>query len=81
MWVPPISHRSPNREEEEEEEDDMSGLVHNFTARKWKRDAILEQVADAAPKVARGLSQPGPDEGSKVQAIVISGSPEISLDD
>ena len=41
-WVPPISRRSPDREEEEEEEYDMSGLVHNFAARKRKRDAILE---------------------------------------
>ena len=40
-WVSPISRRSPDREEEEEEEDYMSGLVHNFSARKRKRDAIL----------------------------------------
>ena len=41
-WVPSISYRSPIREEENEEEDDMSGLVHNFSSRKRKRDAMLE---------------------------------------
>ena len=66
LWVPPISRRSPDKEEEEEEEDDMFSLVHNFSAQKWKRDAILEQAADVAPKVARGSSQPGPDGGSEV---------------
>ena len=80
-WVPPISCRSPDREEEEEEEYDMSGLVHNFAAQKRKRDAILEQAADAVPEVARGSSQPGPNGGSEVQAIVIPSSPEMSLND
>ena len=59
----------------------MSSLVHNFAARKRKRDTILEQAVDAVPEVARGLSQPGPDGGSEVQAIVISGSLEMSLND
>ena len=58
MWVHSISCHSPVREEEEEEEDDIFGLVHNFSARKIKRDAILKQVDDAVPEVARGLSQP-----------------------
>ena len=35
-WVLPISRRSPDREEEEEEKDEMSGLIHNFAARKRK---------------------------------------------
>ena len=73
LWVPLISCRSPNREDEEEEEDELSSLVHNFVARKWKRDAILEQAANVIPKAARGLSKPGPDGGSEVQAIVIPG--------
>ena len=76
--MPPISYLSPDKEEEEEE-DDMSDLVHNFFARKRKRDAILEQAADVVPEVASGTSKPGQDRGSEVQAIVISGSPEMSL--
>ena len=59
----------------------MFGLVHNFAARKRKRDAILEQATDAVPEVARESSQLGPDGGSEVQAIVIPGSPEMSLND
>ena len=59
----------------------MSGLVHNFTSRKQKRDAILEQVVDVVHEVARGLSQPGLNWGFEVQAIVIPGSPEMSLND
>ena len=58
----------------------MSGLVHNFSARKRKRDAMLEQSVNAIPKGARGSSQPCLDGGLDVQAIVISGSPEISMD-
>ena len=69
LWVPPISCHSSDREEEEEEEkeeDGMFGLIHNFTTRKWKRDAILEQAADAAPEVAGGSGQPCPDGGLEV---------------
>ena len=55
----------------------MSNLVHNFAARKWKQDVSLEQVANAIPEVARGLGQPRSDDGLEVQAIVISGSPEM----
>ena len=80
-WVPPISRRSPDREEVDEEENEMSVLVHNFAARKRKRVVILEQAADAVPEVARGSSQPGPDGGSEVQAIIILGSPKTSLND
>ena len=76
MCVPPISHRSPDREEEE---DNMFGLVHNFAAQKRKRDASLEQAADAALEVAGGSGQPCPDRGLEVQAIFISGSPEMGL--
>ena len=63
------------------EEDGMSDLIHNFSARKWKRDAILEQAADALPEVAGISGQPCSDEGSELQAIVISGSPEMGLND
>ena len=80
LWIPPISRRSPNLKEEEEN-DEMSGLIHNSAARKWKRGAILEQAADAPPEVVRGLGQPRSDEGSEVRAIVISSSHKIGLND
>ena len=72
-WVPPISSHPPDLEEEEEE-GEMSDLVHNFAARKWKRNSNFKQVAEAIPEVARG-------EVSDVQAIVITGSPEMGLND
>ena len=59
----------------------MSSLVHNFSARKQKRDAILEQAVDTVLEVAGGSNQPRPDGGLKVQAIVISISLEMSLND
>ena len=77
---PLISHCSPDWEEEEKE-DRMSGLIHNFIARKRKRDASLKQATDALPEVAKGSGQLGSDRGSEVQAIVISGSPKIGLND
>ena len=49
-------------------------MVHNFAARKQKLDASFKRVADAIPEVARG-------EGSDVQAITISDSPEMGLND
>ena len=72
-WVPPITNHPPDWEEEEEESQ-MSDLVHNFAARKRKRDANFKRVVDDIPEVAGG-------EGSDVHAIVISGSPEIGLND
>ena len=79
-WIPQISRRSLELEEEEEE-DGMFDLVHNFTARKRKRDAIREQVASALPEVAGGSGRPRSNEGLEVQAIVISGSPKMGLND
>ena len=67
--MPLISRRSPVREEEDEEDDDMSGLVHNFAARKRKRDVMLEQSADAVPEGARGSSQPCPDGVRKCRPL------------
>ena len=78
-WIPPISRHSLDLEEEEE--DGLSDLVHNFAARKRKRDGILEQAVSALPEVAGGSDQPRLDEGSEVQAIVISGSLEMGLND
>ena len=72
-WVPPISSH-PLDWEEEEEEDEMYDLFHNFVARKRKHDASFKRVVDATLEVAGG-------GGSDVQAIVISGSHEICLND
>ena len=72
-WVPPISSHPPDLEEEEKD-DEMSDLVHNFAARKRKRDASFKLVAEAIPEVVRG-------EVSDVQAIVITSSPEMGLND
>ena len=59
----------------------MSDLIHNFATRKRKRDASLEQAAGAILEVARGSGWPRSDEGSEVQAIVISGLLEMGLND
>ena len=59
----------------------MYDLIHNFAAWKQKRDASLEEAADAIPEVAGGSDQPRLDEGSEVQEIVISGSPEMGLNE
>ena len=59
----------------------MSWLVHNFVARKRKRDASLKKTAVATPEVVRGSGQPCLDGGSEVQAIIISSFPEMGLND
>ena len=59
----------------------MFGLIHNFVTRKRKRDASLEQAADSVPYVAKGSGQPCPDGCLEVQAIVISGSLEMVLNE
>ena len=56
-WVSPISSHLSDWEEEEEG-DEMSDLVHNFAARKRKRDASFKRAVDAIPEVAGGE---GPD--------------------
>ena len=52
----------------------MSDQVHNFATRKRKRDASFKRVVDVVLEVAGG-------EGLDVQAIVISGSPEMGSND
>ena len=52
-WVPPISSH-PLDWGEEEEEDGMFDLIHNFAARKRKRDASFERAADVTPEEAWG---------------------------
>ena len=80
-WVPSKSKHSPVLEEEEEEENDMYGLLHRCADRKRKRDESSEPVADVIPDMDRGSSHPATDGGPKMQAIVISGSPEVGSDD
>ena len=79
-WVPPISSRPPDCEEKEEE-DGMSDLIHNFTARKRKRDASFKRAIDTIPGVAEGSGRSLSDEGSEVLTIVISGSLDMGLND
>ena len=44
----------------------MSDLIHNFAARKRKRDASFERSTDTIPEVAGGSGQSRLDEGSEV---------------
>ena len=76
-WVPPTSSH-PAREEEEEE-DEMTDFVHNFTARKRKRGSTLKRALVATSDVAGDASRQPSGENSNVQAIVVSGSPEMGL--
>ena len=77
-WVPPISRRPPTSEEEEEE-DEMDDLIHNFGARKRKRGVSFKRVTDATPEVVGEGSQQPTSEGSDVQVIVVSDSPEMGF--
>ena len=52
----------------------MPYLVHNFAAQKRKSDASFKRVVEVVPEVTKG-------EDSDVQAIVISGSPEMGSND
>ena len=52
----------------------MSDLVHNFATWKRKCDASFKRVVDAILEVAGG-------EGPDLQAIIISGSPEMGSND
>ena len=59
----------------------MSDLIHNFASRKKKGDASLKQAADAILEVAKGSGQLCSDGALEVQAIVISSSSEMGLND
>ena len=59
----------------------MSYLIHNFAARKRKRDVSFERAADAIPRVAEGSGRSPSNEGSEVPTIVISSFPEVGLND
>ena len=76
-WVPSTSSR-PAREEEEEE-DEMANFGHNFAARKRKRGATFKKALVATSDVAGEVSHQPSGENSNVQAIVVSGSPEMGF--
>ena len=59
----------------------MSDLIHNFAARKRKRDASFERAADAIPGVAEGSGRFLSDEGLEVLVIFITGLLEMGLND
>ena len=54
----------------------MTGLLDCYAPRKRKRQLSFGSESDIAPAQAAGPSQPAVEGGSKVQAIIISGSPE-----
>ena len=53
----------------------MVDLVHNFGARKPKRGFSFKRATNTTLEVVGEASQHPTDEGSDVQAIVISDSP------
>ena len=77
-WVSLISSR-PLARKEEEEENKMADLFHNFDARKRKRGANFKRATGATFEVASEASQQSSGESSDVQAIIVSGSPEMSF--
>ena len=77
-WVSPISSCPPTKEEEEEYEE-MTDLVHNFGAQKFKRGANFKRETGATPEVAGEASQQPSEESSDVQAIAVFDSPEMGF--
>ena len=75
-WVRPESSWLVDLEEEEEEEE-MTGLLDSYAAKKRKRRESSKRELDQA----EGSNQLITDGGSEMQAIVISGSPEMGLSD
>ena len=79
-WVRPESSRPSDLEEEEEEEEkeeDMTGLLNRHAARKRKQ----HESSEREPDQAEGSNRPTTDGDSKMQAIVISSSPEMGSSD
>ena len=62
--------------EEEGRGERMTGLIDPYAARKRKRQLSLDGESDTVPAQAAGPNQHAVEGGSKVQAIVIPGSPE-----
>ena len=75
-WVRPESSR-PTVLEDKEEEEEMTGSLDRYVARKRKRQESAESEADQA----EGSNRPSTDGGSEMQAIIISGSPEMGPSD
>ena len=67
----------PSASEEGEEEEEMTGLLDRYAARKRKRQEDAEREADRA----EGSNRLPTDVGSKMQAIVVLGSPEMGSND
>ena len=78
-WVRPESSQPPDLEEGEEEE--MTGLLNRYAARKRKQHENVERRSDAALDQADGISRPATGGSSKMQAIIIPGSPETGSND
>ena len=57
----------------------MADLFHNSGARKCKRGANFKRATGATFEVASEASQQSSGESSDVQAIIVSGSPEMSF--
>ena len=62
--------------EKEEWEERMTGLLDHYAARKRKRQVSSNSESDIALAQTVGPSQPAAEGGSKMQVIVIPGSPE-----
>ena len=77
-WVTPISSLPPVSEEEEQE-DKMADPIHNFGARKRKQGASFKGAADVTAELADDAGQPASGEDLDMQAIVISGLPEMGF--
>ena len=75
-WVRP-EPGWPSASEEGEEEEEMTGLLDRYAARKRKRQEDAEREADRA----EGSNRLPTDVGSKMQAIVVLGSPEMGSND
>ena len=75
-WVRPESSRPLDLEEEEKEEE-MTGLLDRYAAKKqkWQKSSKRE------PDQAEGSNRLATDGDSEIQAIIISGSPEMGSSD
>ena len=75
-WVRP-EPGWPSASKEGEEEEEMTGLLDHYAARKRKR----QEDAERKPDRAEGSNRLPTDVGSKMQEIMILGSPEMGSND